>query len=112
MVEWSIAAVLKTVEARASGGSNPSLCAKSKHPKGCFCFWRRRTERTPVLSGGRATSEKRNGLSYAIWLASEDTLAKANLPLSAPKERNTFCLPFIWFRGGARKPVGGVRHGN
>ncbi len=28
MVEWSIAAVLKTVEARASGGSNPSLCAK------------------------------------------------------------------------------------
>ena len=30
MVEWSIAAVLKTVEARASGGSNPSLCAKKK----------------------------------------------------------------------------------
>ena len=28
MVEWSIAAVLKTVEARVSGGSNPSLCAK------------------------------------------------------------------------------------
>ena len=27
MVEWSIAAVLKTVEVRASGGSNPSLCA-------------------------------------------------------------------------------------
>ena len=28
MVEWSIAAVLKTVETRVSGGSNPSLCAK------------------------------------------------------------------------------------
>ncbi len=28
MVEWSIAAVLKTVEVRASGGSNPSLRAK------------------------------------------------------------------------------------
>ena len=27
MVEWSIAAVLKTVETRVSGGSNPSLCA-------------------------------------------------------------------------------------
>ena len=28
MAEWSIAAVLKTVEVRASGGSNPSLSAK------------------------------------------------------------------------------------
>ena len=28
MVEWSIAAVLKTVERQLSGGSNPSLCAK------------------------------------------------------------------------------------
>ncbi len=27
MAEWSIAAVLKTVEVRASGGSNPSLPA-------------------------------------------------------------------------------------
>ena len=27
MAEWSIAAVLKTVEVKASGGSNPSLCA-------------------------------------------------------------------------------------
>ena len=31
MAEWSIAAVLKTVEVRASGGSNPSLSAS----KGC-----------------------------------------------------------------------------
>ena len=30
MVEWSIAAVLKTVEARVSGGSNPSLRAKTR----------------------------------------------------------------------------------
>ncbi len=29
MAEWSIAAVLKTVEVRASGGSNPSLSAKA-----------------------------------------------------------------------------------
>ena len=28
MAEWSIAAVLKTVEVKASGGSNPSLSAK------------------------------------------------------------------------------------
>ena len=30
MAEWSIAAVLKTVELRGSGGSNPSLSAKRK----------------------------------------------------------------------------------
>lgn len=30
MVEWSITAVLKTVEVRASGGSNPSLSARQK----------------------------------------------------------------------------------
>ena len=30
MAEWSIAAVLKTVEVRASGGSNPSLRAKKQ----------------------------------------------------------------------------------
>jgi len=28
MAEWSIAAVLKTVELKGSGGSNPSLSAK------------------------------------------------------------------------------------
>ena len=30
MAEWSIAAVLKTVELRGSGGSNPSLSANTK----------------------------------------------------------------------------------
>ena len=30
MVEWSIAAVLKTVDGKLSGGSNPSLCATNK----------------------------------------------------------------------------------
>ena len=30
MAEWSIAAVLKTVELRGSGGSNPSLSAKKR----------------------------------------------------------------------------------
>lgn len=29
MAEWSIAAVLKTVEVKASGGSNPSPSAKN-----------------------------------------------------------------------------------
>ena len=30
MAEWSIAAVLKTVEGHTSGGSNPSLSAKAR----------------------------------------------------------------------------------
>ena len=36
MAEWSIAAVLKTVELRGSGGSNPSLSATRKDfTEGC-----------------------------------------------------------------------------
>ena len=31
MAEWSIAAVLKTVEGHTSGGSNPSLSAKIRN---------------------------------------------------------------------------------
>ncbi len=31
MAEWSIAAVLKTVEGHTSGGSNPSLSANIKY---------------------------------------------------------------------------------
>ncbi len=45
VAEWSIAAVLKTVELRGSGGSNPSLSARSQcrtddesHPF-CFCVY-------------------------------------------------------------------------
>ena len=34
MAEWSLAAVLNTVELRGSGGSNPSLSAKPKGKSG------------------------------------------------------------------------------
>ncbi len=34
VAEWSIAAVLKTVELRGSGGSNPSLSANETKQKG------------------------------------------------------------------------------
>ena len=36
MAEWSIAAVLKTVEGKTSGGSNPSLSAKLIFQYGFF----------------------------------------------------------------------------
>ena len=39
MAEWSIAAVLKTVEVRASGGSNPSLSAKPAEIISGFLFY-------------------------------------------------------------------------
>ena len=47
MAEWSIAAVLKTVDPQGSGGSNPSLSANKK-PTGrwFFCF---RGDRKPVF---------------------------------------------------------------
>ena len=37
MAEWSIAAVLKTVEGHTSGGSNPSLSAKAPERRVLFC---------------------------------------------------------------------------
>ncbi len=75
-------AVLKTVWVQAHGGSNPSACAKGKHPKGCFCFWRRRNERTPELSEIRATSEKRKSLFLNDLLCERGHFGEANLPLS------------------------------
>ena len=39
MVEWSIAAVLKTVDGKLSGGSNPSLCAKKRDMLGHISFF-------------------------------------------------------------------------
>ena len=39
MAEWSIAAVLKTVEGNTSGGSNPSLSAKNSHNNCCGIFY-------------------------------------------------------------------------
>ena len=38
MAEWSIAAVLKTVEGHTSGGSNPSLSAKLAENQRVFFF--------------------------------------------------------------------------
>ena len=50
LAEWSIAAVLKTVEVRASGGSNPSLSAINIENQ---CFTKQTPDFTPknVKSG-------------------------------------------------------------
>ena len=39
MAEWSIAAVLKTVEGNTSGGSNPSLSAKALNFQSFFLLY-------------------------------------------------------------------------
>ena len=40
VVEWSITAVLKTVELKGSGGSNPSLSAEKRKLQKCnFLFF-------------------------------------------------------------------------
>ena len=44
VAEWSIAAVLKTVELRGSGGSNPSLSAE-------------RSEQKQTINGQKPTSQ-------------------------------------------------------
>ena len=66
MAEWSIAAVLKTVEGHTSGGSNPSLSAtKKEQPKSRVllllyaCLYRR------VLSWGQKNL-KQNILSLSL----------------------------------------------
>ena len=77
MAEWSIAAVLKTVELRGSGGSNPSLSAKKKKESmmvPSFLFWRRHrafsTHGRGLLSQ-QASNDTRKLSSFKVWAASK-----------------------------------------
>ena len=53
MAEWSIAAVLKTVEVRASGGSNPSLSAKPADYFSGFYFYKKFPKYYQSVFGGQ-----------------------------------------------------------
>ena len=53
MAEWSIAAVLKTVEVRASGGSNPSLSAKPADYFSGFYFYNEFPQYYQSVFGGQ-----------------------------------------------------------
>ena len=53
MAEWSIAAVLKTVEVRASGGSNPSLSAKPAEIISGFYFYKKFPKYYQSVFGGQ-----------------------------------------------------------
>ena len=53
MAEWSIAAVLKTVEVRASGGSNPSLSAEPADYFSGFYFYNKLPKYYQSVFGGQ-----------------------------------------------------------
>ena len=75
MAEWSIAAVLKTVEGHTSGGSNPSLSAKALSNQG-FCFFQRgEVLRTPRSSSRSAFAAQKE------WLKPKESL-------SPPKQKS------------------------
>ena len=67
MVEWSITAVLKTVEMRVSGGSNPSLCANESTQRGAFFVGAERDlEDSPSYRGFARASENEELNLYAL----------------------------------------------
>ena len=53
MAEWSIAAVLKTVEGHTSGGSNPSLSAKPADYFSGFYFYNKFPKYYQSVFGGQ-----------------------------------------------------------
>ncbi len=89
VVEWSITAVLKTVELKGSGGSNPSLSAKHKKISVqasltliflCFATPRRRRAGKPERSDGIPESE---GADRKQVEGTETSAHKQHRPLHA-----------------------------
>ena len=93
MVEWSIAAVLKTVDGKLSGGSNPSLCAKKRRKHfllfSLFCL---EGENARFIGGSCDERETKSAILNDL-VGERGHFGKANLPLSAPKrEESIFCF--------------------
>ena len=64
MAEWSIAAVLKTVEGNTSGGSNPSLSANQKAAHYVPPFFIRESRRQ--LADERQEADEKRGHCEAM----------------------------------------------
>ena len=82
MAEWSIAAVLKTVEVRASGGSNPSLSAE-------------RSGQNQTVTVQKPTSQQLVGFFVSNMSVIKDTK-------KPPKDTN-LCLNRYRFRSGQKR---------
>ena len=57
-------AVLKTVWVKAHGGSNPSACATSKHPKGCFLLVVQAEHEKHRINGGSRERRRKMKKGY------------------------------------------------
>jgi hypothetical protein len=79
MAEWSIAAVLKTVEVQASGGSNPSLSAnRETRRKAVFFFCRKPKTSFRVFGERKKTDTKWPGFGVAPPF--QGIMSEANTP--------------------------------
>ena len=91
MAEWSIAAVLKTVELRGSGGSNPSLSAKKEEGTrdGSFFSFLEKTQGLLNPTDGDSHGRER----YSRW-ASAARSVSSNIP--DKKNRGSFKIASIF----------------
>ena len=100
MAEWSIAAVLKTVELRGSGGSNPSLSAKQNEKRvrqgSFFCaqWWTKL-----VLGHNRGQKKKCCSATSSFWVVLDAMAGTEIAKESTPnrKEKNTLSIGFYAF---------------
>ena len=87
MAERSIAAVLKTVEPRGSGGSNPSLSA-NQNP-----WWRQRTCPLPFSFEASPTSQQTGAGPPAA--AQGKTSEATSTPKTPPRQKSSDIIPTI-----------------
>ena len=68
LAEWSIAAVLKTVDLHGSGGSNPSLSANKKAMQKSIAFFRPRKPRPLAVERQKRAKKERHCGAMAFCL--------------------------------------------
>ena len=89
MAEWSIAAVLKTVDLNGSGGSNPSLSASKKAAR----------KAPPLLF-----AENRRPLAVERFEASNKAALREQWPFclqGRPRQRKGYSIPLLLLVGGS-----------
>ena len=84
-------AVLKTVCSQGHGGSNPSSCANETPERVFFLLVKEEVEKHPNYRGF-ARGARNGDFAFSVLLASDDTLANANLPLPAPTKHPKGCF--------------------
>ncbi len=97
VAEWSIAAVLKTVELRGSGGSNPSLSASSgKIARLAFCesFFVKRSSVNKFTSGRLSNKSKSRLCRYSCYFSACKLRSKGRgVKRSSRRLRSSQSLP-------------------